>query len=216
MEWFKNTVGEEIYNELSENGTIDKIKEKFGEVQYIPHDKDKWIEKHVFNSQRTEMKNLKDTVDQYKTELEKRKDLITRDDHKLKLHEMEESFRLKQKETEKSFRTQLEMKAKENALLNLFATSGCIDSELILKTINYDEVLFKDNKIHNASDIIDGAKTAKPYLFNSNTQSNIPSGGAGKKTAKESLIQQYEEAFKAGNTVKAMSLQRQIQAIKEV
>lgn len=213
MEWFKSIVGEEIYGELETNGSLEKIKGKFGDSEYIPHDKDKWIEKHVFNSQRSEMKALKDKIVGYESELEKRKDFITDDEHKTKLADSEATFQNRLKEIEDNFKLELSKKEKENLLLNLYTSSGCRKPKYLLNNTNLDDVIVKDGSIQNAKDLVDGFKSDVPELFGTNLNPNVPNKGqGGSKTTKEQLIEQYN---KMPSGAQKMALQRQIQNLNK-
>lgn len=212
MDWLKNIIGDELYKELETNGTVKKLKEKFGDTQYIPHDKDKWIEKHVFNNQREELKTLKEKNKEYETELQNRSNLITENDHKVKLSEMETAFNAKQKALEEDFNNKLLLKEKENLMINLLTSNGCRKPQYLLNNINYEDVLIKDNKIINGNDIVNGFKTDIPELFGANQNPNIPPKGQGSKTTKEQLIEQYN---KAAPGAYKMAIAAQIKSLDE-
>lgn len=211
MEWLKSAVGEELYTELDSNGSIEKMKKAFGDTEYIPHDKDKWIEKHVFNSQRTELKGLKTKLSEYESELNNRKDLITSDEHKLKLLDSEKAFNAKILQMEETYKAELAHKEKENLMLNLLTTSGCKKPKYIMNSINYDDVLVKDGVIQNSKELVDGYKADIPEIFNTHQQSSVPNRGQGNSlTTKEQLIEQYN---KSTSVVDKMAIQRRIKEL---
>lgn len=212
MDWLKNIIGDELYGELEANGTIEKLKGKFGETQYIPHDKDKWIEKHVFNNQREELKTLKEKNKEYETELQNRSNLITENDHKVKLSEMETTFKAKQKALEDDYNNKLLLKSKENALLNLLTSNGCRKPQYLLNSINYEDVILKDSEIVNGTDIVNGFKADVPEFFGTNQNPNIPPKGQGSKTTKEQLIELYNKATPGAQR---MAIGAQIKSLDE-
>jgi hypothetical protein len=212
MEWLKNAIGEDLYNELKTNGMIEKLKKSFGETPYIPHDKDKWIEKHVFNNQRAEIKGYKDKIKEYETELANRKDLITSEEHKAELLKKENSFKERIADIEKSSNKEIETLKKNNAFMNVLVSSGCIDPEMGLKAIDMEEILIKDGKVLNNQDLIDGLKRGKPYLFKVNNDTGVPPRGNGdNKNTKEQLIEQYN---KMAPGAAKMALDRQIRSLE--
>lgn len=211
MDWFKKAIGEELTQSLTESGTYDKLKEVFGETQYIPHDKDKWIEKHVFNSQRSELKTLKDKIAQYDEEMKNRGDLITDNEHKLKLLDSERAFNSKLEAMEQQYKQELEVKEKDNLLLNLFTSGGCKKPKYIVKSIDYKDVIVKDGIIQNAKELLAGYQKDVPELFNNFPGGTVPKAGTHDiKTTKEQLIAQYE---KTAPGAQKMALMRQIKEI---
>lgn len=212
MEWFNKIVGEEITKALTESGTYDKLKTAFGDTEYIPHDKDKWIEKHVFNNQRSELKALKDKITKYDEELANRGDLITGDEHKLKLIESERAFKTKLEAMEQQYKQELEVKEKDNLLLNLFTSGGCKKPKYIVKSIDYKDVIVKDGIIQNAKELLEGYQKDVPELFNNFPGSTPPKAGThDTKTTKEQLVEQYN---KTAPGAQKMALMRQIKEIE--
>ena len=66
MEWLKQLLGEENYNKLVANGTIDILKTAMGENEYIQNDPTKIIPKNVFNEKLSIIKTLETQIENYK------------------------------------------------------------------------------------------------------------------------------------------------------
>lgn len=212
MEWLKNKLDTGTYEELESTGVIDKLKKVLGETEYIPMDKGKWIEKSVFNAKLAEIKNLKETVENYKIEMDKRKDLITTDEYKLKELEMQKDFEAREKLKDENHKKEKDQLEKVNLLTNLYATSGCKDPKMLLNNTKFEDVLVKDGVIQNSKELVEGFKKSASYMFNDNPQSGVPNKGEGSnKSTKEQLIEQYN---KMQPGAAKLSLQRQIQDIE--
>lgn len=212
MEWkdFVSNLTKAFENEESSI----KLKAFLKDKNFIEDDKNKYIEKHVFNQQREELKNYKTQVENYKAELEKTATLITEEDHKQTLLQTQQEFNQKLEEHKLKYEKELENSNKTNFLINLFSSNGSTNPQFMVKNVDLEEVTIKDGKISNGNEILDNMKKNVPGLFN-NLETSIPNAGGQSQTTKESLIKKYDECLNTGNISGAMGLMSQIKELEK-
>ena len=192
-----------------------KLESFLKDKKFILDDKNKYIEKHVFNTQREELKNYKAQIESYKAELEKTSQLITEEEHKKTLLQTQQEFNQKLEENKLRYEKELENSNKTNFLINLFSSNGSTNPQFMVKNVDLEEVTIKDGKILNGNEILENMKKNVPGLFN-NMQPSIPSaGGAGQQTTKESLVKKYDECLATGNITGAMGIMTQIKGLEK-
>lgn len=219
MEWLKNVLGIENYKKLEENGTIAMLKTVMGDTQYVPNDPTKIIPKHVFNEKLEKIKLLETQIGEYKEQLTNTGNMITDKEVKQKLLEQEAAFKKTIKEMEMSFQAEQEKNNKMHLVQNALINSGCKHPDLILKTVNLEDVIIKDDKILNEDSVIlplkdtykvlfDTKLTGKPLIKGDNPPPPPPTG-------KAELIEKYNEAEKVGNHTMMLKLQREIKSLEQ-
>lgn len=221
MEWLKRLLGEDKYNKLVENGTIEILKASLGDKEFIENDPLKIVPKHVFNEKLSENKLLKTEVEQYKTQLGSIGDMVTSKDMQTKLTEQKLQFETKLVEQRNEYEKQLETTNKTNLVRNDLLSEGAdpVFVDMLLKSIKMDEVIIKDEKILNKDNIILPLKDTFKKVFETKITGTTPPANNGNPpptpTTKQELINKYNEAEKSGDFMALQRLQREIQNIQE-
>lgn len=221
MEWLKQLLGEENYNKLVANGTIEMLKTAMGDNEYIPNDPTKIIPKNVFNEKLSIIKTLEQQIETYKTQIANYGDMVTDKDMKTQLETQKLEFERQIKEIKKEAEIERDNNNKLNLLKNYLVQSGCQYPDLLMNQINLDNIVLDNDK----KNILNGDKIVLPLqenyknLFEKKITGSTPQGGSPvpqpKITTKTELIKKYEEAEKTGNGMQMMQLQREIQSFKE-
>ena len=219
MEWLKQLVGEDNFKKLEENGTIALLKTVMGETKYIADDPTKIIPKHVFNEKLEKIKLLESQIGEYKEQLKNTGNMITDKEVKQKLLEQEAQFKSTIKEMETKFQAEQEKNNKMHLVQNALMTSGCKHPDLILKTVNLDDVIIKDDKILNEDSVILPLKDTYKVLFETKQTGTPPPKGTNppppQPKGKEELINKYNEAEKAGDNITMLRIQREIKSLEQ-
>jgi hypothetical protein len=221
MEWLRRLLGEDKYNKLVENGTIEILKASLGDKEYLENDPTKIVPKHVFNEKLSENKLLKTEVEQYKTQLGSIGDMVTSKDMQTKLAEQKIEFETKLAEQRNEYEKQIETTNKNNLIRNDLLAEGAdpVFVDMLLKSINPDEVIVKDDKILNKDNIILPLKDTFKKVFEVKVTGTTPPANNGtpppQPTTKQELITKYNEAEKSGDFMALQRIQREIQSIKE-
>jgi len=205
MEWLKNLLGEDLYNQV-----LPKIGDKkiiINDGSYIPIAK--------FNEVNEEKKLLKGQVEDYKKQnIDTEKLLNEHTDLKNSYQELStkhnNEIQLKEKEikdiTKKSF------------ALRMLKDEGAVYEDLILKALDFDSIELDGENLKNFD--IKDIRAKYPSMFtekvttgnvNPNSQNNQNNLGGSQK---EKLIQQYNEFEKAGNFVGMLQISEAIKKIE--
>lgn len=205
MEWLKNLLGEELYNQV-----IPKIGDKkliINDGTYIPIAK--------FNEKNEENKLLKGQITDYqKKNVDVEKLLKDNTDLKNSYQELNTKYSsdilLKEKEIKDI--------TKKSVALRKLKDEGAVYEELLLKALDLDSIEIEGEDLKNFD--IKDIRTKYPSMFtekvttgnvNPNNQNNQNSGGS----QKEKLIQQYNDMEKAGNFVGMLSVSEAIKKIEQ-
>lgn len=221
MEWLKNLLGEESYNKLVANGTIDTLKVKLGEIEYIANDPKTVIPKHVFNEKLAKIKLLETENEQYKTQLNNYGDMVTSTDMKAKLETQKIEFENMVNEQKKQYELDAENTNKgfliKNALLSSGADPNFVD--MLSQSIKMEDVIVQDGKILNQDKILLPIKDTFKKVFEVRVTGTTPPGNGGTPpptpTTKQELITKYNEAEKTKDIKSMMNIQRQIKQIEQ-
>lgn len=216
MEWLKKLIGEERYKLLDEN-TLNALKAGLGNMEYIPNDPTKVIPKHVFNEKNEENKLLKAQIEQYKTQLKDVGGMITDTELKTKLAEQELTFKNSIKELENNYRKDVENEQKKYLLTNFLVNNKAQHSDLLLKIIDFDQVVVKDGKLLNGESIINPLKETYKKLFEPDLKPGVLPGGNTSQpmSSKEELIKKYNAYEQNGDFVNMMKVKEEIKSLKE-
>jgi hypothetical protein len=215
MEWLKKLLGEDLYNKLPK-----EIIEKFGDTEWVENDPKKIIPKHVFNEKLSKIQLLETEVEQYKTQLKDVGDMVTSKDMQTKLElqkkEFDAKLELQRQEAEKT----IEKNNMINTLKNDLIADGCDVNfvDMLVGTVNEDDVIFKDGKILNKDKIVLPLKDTFKKVFETKLTGQAPpannsNGTPPRKSTKEELIEQYNKAEASGQYTQLASIQRQIKAL---
>lgn len=215
MEWLKKLLGEDLYNKLPK-----EIIEKFGDTEWVENDPKKIIPKHVFNEKLSKIQLLETEVEQYKTQLKDVGDMVTSKDMQTKLElqkkEFDAKLELQRQEAEKT----IEKNNMINTLKNDLIADGCDVNfvDMLVGTVNEDDVIFKDGKILNKDKIVLPLKDTFKKVFETKLTGQTPpanntNGTPPRKSTKEELIEQYNKAEASGQYTQLASIQRQIKAL---
>ena len=221
MEWLKALLGEDKYNKLVANGTIELLKASMGEMEYIANDPTKIIPKHVFNEKIAENKLLKTENEQYKTQLQNVGDMVTSSEMKKELETQKLEFETKLAQQKLEHEKEQERTNKLHMVKNNLLADGCDAAyvDILANTINLDDVIVKDEKILNKDNLFMPMKDTYKKVFETKITGNPPPANNGNPpptpTTKQELITKYNEAEKNGDYVSLQRLQREIKSIKE-
>lgn len=206
MEWLKELIGEELYNQV-----VPKIGDKkiiLNDGSYIPIAK--------FNEKNEENKLLKGKISDYEkknTDVEK----LLKDNTDLKSSYQELSNK---------YNSDIQLKEKEilsitkkSVLSKKLKDEGAVYEDLILKALDLDSIELDGENLKNFD--LKDIRAKYPSMFtekvitgnvnpnnNNNNQNNL--GGS----QKEKLIQQYNEFEKAGNFVGMLSTSEAIKKLE--
>lgn len=206
MEWLKELLGEELYNQV-----LPKLGDKkiiINDGSYIP------IEK--FNNKIEEVKLLKGKISDYEsknTDVEK----LLKDNTDLKNSYQELSnkynsdIQLKEKE--------IQTITKKSVLSKKLKEEGAVYEDLILQSLNMDSIEIDGENLKNFD--IKNIKEKYPQMFSTvETSGNVKPGttppgnnnlGGG---TKQQLINKYNEAEKAGNFTEMLNIGEQIKKLE--
>ena len=201
MDWLKELLGEELYNQV-----IPKLGDKkliINDGSYIPKDK--------FNQINEEKKLLSEKVTEYQKQIEGTTNILK--DHE----ELKNKFEGLQSESKKL----IELKDKEitnitkkGLIMEALRNEGALYENLLIKNIDLDNAIIQDGKLLNAENIITPLKTEFKDMFTKKIISgNEPNTGGTTPKPKPQLAQLQEQLTQArqnGNTALAMSLNDQI------
>lgn len=219
MEWLKAIIGEEAYNKLVENGTLEILKKSMGDTEYVANDPLKIIPKHVFNEKNEENKLLKTQIEEYKKQLKTQGELITDTEMKTKLAEQEALFKNQIKEMQADFDAEKEKTKKEQLIKDVLISEGCQYPDLIIKQLNYEDVIIKDDKILNSDKVILPIKEQYKNVFDKKVTGQTPPAGntppPPSNPTKEELVKKHDELQKTGNFTDMMKVRRQIQELEQ-
>lgn len=219
MDWLKRLLGDG-YNTLS-NETIELLKKAFGDREWVENDPTKIIPKHVFNEKLEEIKLLKTQEEQYKKQLNDVGNMVTKQENLTSLATMKLEFESKMKEQQQEHEKQLNDERMTNSLKQELLSNGLKPNyvDMMVNSINKDDVVFKDGKILNTDKLILPLKENFKESFTTKITSNPLPGNQGtpppQPSSKQDLINKYNEAQAKGDFTSAFQLQRQIQSIKE-
>lgn len=220
MDWLKRLLGDG-YNVLN-NETIELLKKAFGDKEWIQNDPTKIIPKHVFNEKLEEIKLLKAQEASYKEQLKTVENMITKQENLTSLATMKLEFESKMKEQQQQHEKQLNEERMTNSLKQELLSNGLNPNyvDMMVNSINKDDVVFKDGKILNSEKLILPLKETFKESFTTKITSNPLPGSSGnnpepKPTSRQDLITKYNEAEKRNDMISMLSLQRQIKNIKE-
>jgi hypothetical protein len=204
MEWLKELLGEELYNQ---------VLPKLGDTKILKND-GSYIPVQKFNDKNEELKILKA---QLKDHENKSKDVET-------LLKDNDSLKEKYNNLNSKYNTDLEAKNKEissivkkSVLSKKLKESGAVYEDLILKALDLDSIELDGENIKNFN--VDDVKKQYPGMFSeTSTQGNVNPGASPQDnlggTQKEKLIQQYNEFEKAGNFSAMLQIQDQIRKLE--
>lgn len=206
MEWLKELLGEELYNQVSA---------KLGDTKLLKND-GSYIPVQKFNDKNEEVKLLKGKVLDYEkknTDVEK----LLKDNTDLK-----NSYQ----ELSNKYNSDIQLKEKEilsitkkSVLSKKLKDEGAVYEDLILKALDLDSIELDGENLKNFD--LKDIRAKYPSMFtekvttgnvnpsnNNNNQNNL--GGS----QKEKLIQQYNEFEKAGNFVGMLSTSEAIKKLE--
>lgn len=219
MEWLKAIIGEEAYNKLVENGTLEILKNSMGDTEYVANDPLKIIPKHVFNEKNEENKLLKTQIEEYKKQLKTQGELVTDAEMKTKLATQEAELKQQMKEMQAAFDAEKEKTKKEQLIKDVLISEGCQYPDLIIKQLNYEDVIIKDDKILNSDKVILPIKEQYKNVFDKKVTGQTPPAGntppPPSNPTKEELVKKHDELQKAGNFTDMMKVRRQIQELEQ-
>lgn len=219
MEWLKAIIGEEAYNKLVENGTLEILKKSMGDTEYVANDPLKIIPKHVFNEKNEENKLLKTQIEEYKKQLKTQGELVTDAEMKTKLATQEAELKQQMKEMQAAFDAEKEKTKKEQLIKDVLISEGCQYPDLIIKQLNYEDVIIKDDKILNSDKVILPIKEQYKNVFDKKVTGQTPPAGntppPPSNPTKEELVKKHDELQKAGNFTDMMKVRRQIQELEQ-
>jgi hypothetical protein len=205
MEWLKELLGEELYNQ---------VLPKLGDTKILKND-GSYIPVQKFNDKNEELKIIKA---QLKDHENKSKDVEA-------LLKDNDSLKEKYENLNSKYNTDLEAKNKEikditkkSFALRQLKDEGAVYEELLLKALDFNSIELDGETLKNFD--IKDIRAKYPSMFtekvtagnvkpnNQNNQNNL--GG----TQKEKLIQQYNEFEKAGNFSAMLQIQDQIRKLE--
>jgi len=205
MDWLKDLLGEELYKQVEpklKGQNIINLKDG----QYIPKSK--------FDEKNEELKLTKQQIEEYKnknTDIEKL--LKDNTEYKSKLDDLNKDFNLKLEAKNK----EIETISKKSVLSKTLKENGAIYDDLLLKSLNLDDIKLDGDKLDNFD--IKKIKDKYPNMFeqqqsagnvvpNSNNNQGIATG------KKAQLIEAYNKAEKSGNFVECFNIGQQIKQIE--
>lgn len=211
MDWLKKILGEELFNKLPQ-----EVIQKFGTIEYVPNDPTKIIPKHVFNEKNEEVKLLKAQIEQYKTQLKDVGGMITDTELKTKLAEQELTFKNSIKEMEINYKKEIETEQKKYLLTNFLTSNKAAHPDLLLKVINFDEVVVKDGKLLNGDAVLNPLKESYKRLFEQDLKPGVLPGGTppASTSTKEDLIKKYNSYEHNGDFVNMMRVKEEIKKLE--
>lgn len=211
MDWLKKILGEELFNKLPQ-----EVIQKFGTIEYVANDPTKIIPKHVFNEKNEEVKLLKAQIEQYKTQLKDVGGMITDAELKTKLAEQELTFKNSIKEMEINYKKEIETEQKKYLLTNFLTSNKAAHPDLLLKVINFDEVVVKDGKLLNGDAVLNPLKESYKRLFEQDLKPGVLPGGTPPASAssKEDLVKKYNSYEQNGDFVNMMRIKEEIKKLE--
>jgi hypothetical protein len=219
MDWLKELLGEQLFAKLEKSEFYKEFGQKL-KGKYL-YDSKKHMPKEEFNKKNNDLKDykkqLEDTKALYEAEKNKYKDMITADEHKAKLADMEKTFKSEMESKESTFKQQIETREKEfeNATKLSLAEKMLIDNgvskedaDLLINKVSLDQLVVKDGEILNEDSIILPMKEKyKKYFGNPNVIGTPPVGGT--KTNSNMFEEALQEAKKSGDIAREISIQMQ-------
>lgn len=205
MDWLKDLIGEELYKQVEP-----KLK-----GQNIINLKDgNYIPKSKFDEKNEELKLTKQQIEEYKnknTDIEKL--LKDNTEYKSKLDDLNKDFNLKLEAKNK----EIETISKKSVLSKTLKENGAIYDDLLLKSLNLDEIKLDGEKLSNFD--IKNIKEKYPNMFEEkkNSGNAIPNQTNNQGVVngqKAQLIEAYNKAEKEGNFVECFSLSQKIKQIE--
>lgn len=224
MDWLKELLGEQLFAKLEKSEFYKEFGQKL-KGKYL-YDSKKHMPKEEFNKKNNDLKDykkqLEDTKALYEAEKNKYKDMITADEHKAKLENMEKTFKSEMASKESTFKQQIETREKEfEKATNLSLAEKMLidngvskeDADLLINKVSLDQLVVKDGKILNEDSIILPIKEKyKKYFGNSNIVGTTPVGGSN--IDYNNYEEALQEARKNGDIVKELSIQMQYDELK--
>jgi hypothetical protein len=204
MDWLKELLGEELYNQ---------VLPKLGDTKILKND-GSYIPVQKFNDKNEELKIIKA---QLKDHENKSKDVEA-------LLKDNDSLKEKYNNLNSKYNTDLEAKNKEissivkkSVLSKKLKESGAVYEDLILKALDLDKIEIDGENVKNFN--VDDVKKQYPGMFaETSTQGNVNPGASLNNnlggTQKQKLIQQYNEFEKAGNFSAMLQIQDQIRKLE--
>jgi len=200
MEFLKDMLGEDLYKQVSE---------KMGNRKLILNDGN-YIPKSTFNEKNEELKIVKEKLVEYEKNNKESE----------KLFGENKDLKAKYDTLQSEFSTKLELKEKEisniitkSLLKDELSSMGAVYPDLLIKNINLDDVIVKDNKILNKEMILNPFQEQFKDLFvkkevkGSNT---INSQGIVAKSNLQQMEDDYKKAVESGNTAMAVKIKNDI------
>jgi hypothetical protein len=191
MEWLKEILGEQLYNQVK--SVLDEKKIKLANLSdgsFIPRDK--------FNEKNEESKLLKEQIEEFKKKSKEVDKLVSSNEElKSQIDSLNNSYNDKLAEKDK----QLINYSKENALKNVLQENKFIYPDLILKSIDYDKIEIEDGKIKSGFDVNEFKSKYPSMAETVQTTGNVTNPGntnpltssSNNLTKKQQLIKQHDE-----------------------
>lgn len=208
MEWLKDILGEELYNQTK--AKLDEAKIKIGNLSdgsYIPREK--------FNEKNEENKILKEQIDEYQKKGKEIDKLVSSNQElKNQVDSLNNDFNAKLAEKD----SQISNMAKTTAINKILADNKVVYPDLILKGIDLNSVELDGDNIKNFD--IESIKKSYPNMFetvqqqgNVNPGNTSPFANKGESITKKSqLIQEYNNTT---DITAKYKIRQQINQLKE-
>ena len=163
MSKLKEKLGKEKYNQFLELLKDTDIKEN--NVDLI----DGYVPRSRLNEVTEKLKVAEETIITYKTQVDDTKKLLSESE---KFKEESESFKAKYSDLENKFNSEIENKNKEienvtkrSLVKEQLIQKGARYPDLLLKEINFDEVVIKENKLFGFDDTMKQVEEAYKDMF---------------------------------------------------
>jgi len=210
MEWLKHILGEDLYNQVKPK--LEEAKVKIADISkgdYLPRDK--------FNEKNEENKLLKEQIEEYKKNSKDINKLVeSNQELKSQIDTLNNDFTGKLKAKDK----QITDISKKSALSKLLTDNKAVYPDLLLNTINLDEIELEGDSIKNFD--IEAKKKQYPNMFETvQTQGNVEPGNNNPLTSntsnlskKQQLIESYNKAAEQKDVIRMQSIRMQINQLE--
>jgi hypothetical protein len=210
MEWLKNILGEDLYNQVKPK--LDGAKVKIADISkgdYLPRDK--------FNEKNEENKLLKEQIEDYKKNNKDINKLVeSNQELKSQIDTLNNDFSGKLKAKDK----EISDISKKSALSKLFIDNKAIYPDLLINTVNLDEIQLEGDSIKNFD--IEAKKKQYPNMFETvQTAGNVEPGNnnplvnnPSNLSKKQQLIEDYNKAAEKRDVIRMQSIRMQINQLE--
>jgi len=203
MEFLKNKLNEDSYN---------KVIELLGDIKVLPND-GSYIPIGKFNNVNEENKVLKEKITHFETNAKDVESIIGSN------NELKAQFNALQEKHNKDIESkdkEINNIIKKNTLKEMLLNEKAIYPDLLLTQIDLDAVNVVDGK---AQFDIAGIKDKYSNMFQQSQVEPIKINDLGERPSvvskKQQLVERYNNAEKAGNTIEMLSIQNQIKSIEK-